>query len=91
MIQMRAGRSLIDLVKVDGPIGRGGGPEPKTGIWTHSCLRVEPWEADAIRANLTGFGVAAGAGRINNGTEDMIELKGPPVTDDPINATSLRS
>ena len=93
LTQLRAGRSLIDLVTVDGPIGVGGGKAPgaEGRNMDHFCVRVEPWDADAIRAHLTDHGVAAGPVESRNGAEgvgpsiyihdpegNMVELKGPP-------------
>ena len=50
LVQLRAGRSLIDLVPVDGVLGRAGGAAP--GVQgrnlDHFCLRVEPFDEAAI-------------------------------------------
>ena len=50
LIQLRAGRSLIDLVPVDGPIGKEGGAAPgKEGKnMDHLCLRIEPFEEESL-------------------------------------------
>ena len=58
LIQLRAGRSLIDLVPVDGALGRAGGAAPgKEGRnLDHFCLRVEPFDEGAIRAPARGAG-----------------------------------
>jgi glyoxylase I family protein len=62
MVHLRAGPSLIDLVAVDGPLGRGGGPAPgPTGHnMDHLCLRVADFDADEIRAHLVRHGVTIG-------------------------------
>ena len=62
LVQLRAGRSMIDLVPVDGPIGRKGGPAPgrEARNLDHFCLRVEPFDGEAIRAELQAHGIAAG-------------------------------
>src|SRR5687768_17733387 len=52
--QLRAGTSLIDLVPVDGPLGRMGGapPGPEGRNVDHVCFRVLPWDGEAILAQL---------------------------------------
>ena len=47
LIQLRAGGSLIDLVPVDGKLGRVGGapPGPQGRNMDHFCVRVEPFHA----------------------------------------------
>lgn len=96
LIQLRAGRSLIDLVTVDGPLGRAGGPPAAEGgrNLDHFCLRVEPFDPGAIRAFLARHGFSAGELASRYGAEgqgpsmyvtdpegNVVELKGPP--DDP--------
>lgn len=93
LVQLRAGRSLIDLVPVDGKLGRMGGAAPgrEGRNLDHFCLRVEPFDDAAIRAHLAAQGVAAGKTESRNGAEgegpsiylsdpegNVIELKGPP-------------
>ena len=93
LVQLRAGRGLIDLIPVDSDIGRAGGAAPgKEGRnMDHFCLRVENWDADAIRAHLQAHGVAPGAVAQRFGAEgqgpsiyvtdpegNVMELKGPP-------------
>jgi glyoxylase I family protein len=92
LVQLRAGRSLIDLVTVAGPLGVTGGAGPgATGRnMDHFCLRVEPFDAAAIREFLTTNGVAAGDVASRYGAEgqgpslylsdpegNTVELKGP--------------
>lgn len=101
LIQLRAGRCLIDLVTVDGPLGRAGGAAAAEGgrNLDHFCLRVEPFDPGAIRAFLARHGVSAGELASRYGAQgqgpsmyvsdpegNVVELKGPP--DDP--AASLR-
>ncbi len=93
LIQLAAGRSLIDLVDVAGKLGRMGGaaPGPEGRNLDHLCLRVEPFDEAAIRAHLARHGVAAGETASRFGAEgegpsiyisdpegNTVELKGPP-------------
>lgn len=93
LTQLRAGRSLIDLVTVDGMLGRQGGAPPgqEGRNMDHLCLRVEPFDADLISAHLAQFGVEAGEVASRYGAEgegpsiyvkdpegNVVELKGAP-------------
>jgi catechol 2,3-dioxygenase-like lactoylglutathione lyase family enzyme len=93
LYQLRAGSALIDLVPVDGPLGRKGGapPGPEGRNLDHFCLRVEPFDADAIIAHLRAHGaepapVASRYGAEGQGPSiyvadpegNVVELKGPP-------------
>jgi catechol 2,3-dioxygenase-like lactoylglutathione lyase family enzyme len=93
LVQLRAGRSLIDLIPVDGPLGRSGGAAPGTDgrNLDHLCLRLEPFDEAAIRAHLAAHGVSAGETASRYGAEgsgpsiyvadpdgNTVELKGPP-------------
>ena len=95
LVQLRAGASLIDLVPVDGRLGRAGGAPPgrEARNLDHFCLRVEPFDEDAIRAHLARHGVAAGETAQRYGAEgegpsiyledpegNTVELKGPATT-----------
>ena len=62
MTHLRAGASIIDLVAVDGPLGKAGGIAPgKEGRnMDHLCLRVEPFDQKAVVAHLERHGVAVG-------------------------------
>lgn len=92
LVQLRAGRSLIDLVPVDGKLGRQGGAAPghEGRNLDHFCLRVEPFDAAEIRAHLAGHGVPVGEVESRYGAEgegpslyltdpegNVVELKGP--------------
>jgi hypothetical protein len=61
-VQLRAGRSLVDLVPVDGALGRAGGAaaRPEGRNLDHFCFRVEPFDEASIRRDLSAAGVAAG-------------------------------
>ncbi|HET9034192.1 MAG TPA: VOC family protein [Dokdonella sp.] len=93
LIQLRAGRSMIDLVPVDGQLGRQGGAAPSKSARNldHLCLRVEPFDASEIRLHLERHGIEAGAVQSRYGAEgagpsiyvddpegNVVELKGPP-------------
>jgi len=93
LVQLRAGRSLLDLIPVDGPLGRAGGAAPgaQARNLDHFCLRVDPFDEPAIRAHLAAHGVAAGETASRLGAEgsgpsiyiadpdgNTVELKGPP-------------
>ncbi len=93
--QLRAGRALIDLVDVAGPLGRAGGapPGPEGRNLDHLCLRIEPFDAETIARHLAGHGVGAGEVVSRYGAEgegpslylhdpegNTVELKGPPGT-----------
>src|SRR5690348_9081890 len=62
LLQLRAGTSLIDLVSLDGRIGRAGGAAPgrEGRNVDHFCLRIEPFDGTALRAQLAAHGVEAG-------------------------------
>ena len=62
LVQLRAGASLIDLVPVDGKLGRVGGAAPgaQGRNLDHFCLRVAPFDVDDIRRWLAAHGVEAG-------------------------------
>lgn len=92
LVQLRAGRSLVDLVPVDGRLGSAGGAAPgrEGRNLDHFCFRVEPWDEQAIRRRLDESGVAAGESSQRYGAEGMgpsiylsdpegntVELKGP--------------
>ena len=71
LIQLRAGRSLLDLVRVDGELGRAGGAPPgRDGRnLDHFCLRVDPFDEPEIRATLRAGGVEPGETRSRYGAE----------------------
>ncbi len=85
LVQLRAGEALIDLV----PVADAGGDTP--GNMDHFALRIEPFDADALRTYLEGRGVAVGELADRYGAEgqgpslyiedpdgNTVELKGPP-------------
>jgi catechol 2,3-dioxygenase-like lactoylglutathione lyase family enzyme len=93
LTQLRAGRCLIDLVDVEGQLGREGGAAPgrEGRNMDHLCLRIEPFDAAAIAAHLRIYRVAPGEVVSRYGAEgqgpsmyiadpegNIVELKGPP-------------
>lgn len=93
LVQLRAGRSLIDLVPLQGRLGRAGGagPGPEGRNVDHFCLRIDPFEGEALLAYLRGQGIEAGRVESRFGAEgegpsvyvtdpdgNTVELKGPP-------------
>ncbi len=62
MVQLRAGRSLIDLV----PRKK---REPRGRNMDHVCLRIQPFDGDAIRRHLSGHGLEAGEVKRRYGAE----------------------
>jgi glyoxylase I family protein len=93
LVHLRAGRSMIDLVDVAGPLGKMGGAPPgaEARNLDHFALRIETFDADALRAHLTAHSATPGAVMDNFGAEgngpsiylrdpdgNTIELKGPP-------------
>jgi glyoxylase I family protein len=95
LVQLRAGRSMIDLVPVEGKLGRAGGaaPGPEGRNLDHFCLRIDPFDEPAIRRHLEAAGIAAGEAVPRYGAEgegpsiyvtdpegNVVELKGPPAS-----------
>jgi catechol 2,3-dioxygenase-like lactoylglutathione lyase family enzyme len=93
LVQLRAGRSLIDLVDASGTLGRksGGMPVAQARNMDHLCLRVEPFDAESIPAHFRAHGIDVGPAGQRYGAEgegpsfylsdpegNVIELKGPP-------------
>lgn len=92
MNHLAAGPQLIDLIAIDGPLGREGGrgPEAEGRNLDHFCLRVDPFDRAALEAWLKEHGVPITGGGERFGAEgygmslycldpdgNTIELKGP--------------
>ena len=60
LTHVRAGPQMIDLVTLDGPLGRmgGAGPGDQGRNLDHFALQVRPFDEAAIRAHLAAHGVA---------------------------------
>jgi len=93
LIQLRAGRSIVDLVPVDGKLGKAGGAAPgKEGRnLDHFCFRIEPFDERGLRNHLEANGIEFGPVALRYGAEgqgpsiyvtdpegNVVELKGPP-------------
>ncbi|WP_426204449.1 VOC family protein [Pseudomonas sp. TWP3-1] len=95
LVHLRAGTSMIDLVDIAGEIGRKGGAA--AGIERrnvdHFCLRVEPFDEEALIAHLQSFGLTVEKAALRFGAEgsglslycfdpdgNQVELKGPSAT-----------
>ena len=93
LYQLRAGRSLIDLVTVAGKLGAaGGGPPASDGRnMDHLAIAIDPFDEDAIRSHLAEFAIAVDEAGARYGAEgegpsiyirdpegNRVELKGPP-------------
>ena len=93
LVQLRAGRSLVDLVPVDGELGRKGGAAPgrEGHNMDHVCFRLESFDEAALAGHLSAHGVEPGGVVMRYGAEgngpsmyvedpegNTVELKGPP-------------
>ncbi|MCV2361307.1 VOC family protein [Paucibacter sp. TC2R-5] len=96
LVHLRAGTSMIDLVSIDGVLGRrgGAGAGSEGRNLDHLCLRVEPFQELPLLAHLAVYGIKPlGPAEENFGAEgdglslyihdpegNLVELKGPPTT-----------
>ncbi|KVD90798.1 lactoylglutathione lyase [Burkholderia stagnalis] len=92
LVQLRAGASLIDLLAVGAKIDRPDNGPPGAGRnLDHLCLRVEPFDPQALAAHFAAHGAQPGAVQERYGADgygpsiylfdpegNMLELKGPP-------------
>jgi catechol 2,3-dioxygenase-like lactoylglutathione lyase family enzyme len=93
LVQLRAGRSLIDLVPVDSPLGRQGGAPPGEGGRNvdHVALRLERLDPATLARHLRAHGAEMGEVEERYGAEgfglavylrdpdgNTIELRGEP-------------
>ena len=92
MSHLRVGACMIDLLSVDGPRGSSGGVAAgKEGRnMDHLCLRIEPFDQEAIAEHLKRHGIPVGDIKPRFGAEgnsvsiyltdpegNGVELKGP--------------
>jgi catechol 2,3-dioxygenase-like lactoylglutathione lyase family enzyme len=93
LVQLRAGRSLIDLVGVDTPLGRAGGEEPDANARNldHFALVLDTFDEDRILSHLARHEIDGSAPAARYGADgfgpsiyiqdpdgNTVELKGPP-------------
>mgnify|MGYP003661168411 CR=1 FL=1 len=93
LYQLRAGQSLIDLVDINGPLGRKGGAPagPEGRNMDHLALEISGFDIDELTSYLTAHAVKIGDyGRrygargygpslyIEDPDGNIVELKGPP-------------
>lgn len=96
LVQLRAGSSMVDLVPVDGELGRAGGAAPgrEGRNLDHLCFRLESFDEQTIRRYLEEAGLKASPVATRYGAEgdgpsiyvtdpegNVVELKGPPFVD----------
>lgn len=92
LVQLRAGRCMLDLVPVTGRLGAQGGapPGPEGRNLDHFCFRVEPFDEPDLRSALAAHGIQASPAESRFGAEgaglsiyiqdpegNTVELKGP--------------
>jgi catechol 2,3-dioxygenase-like lactoylglutathione lyase family enzyme len=72
--QLRAGAALIDLVNIDGVVGKrcGAAPGRHGRNVDHVAIAIRPFEREALRAHLAAHGVA-----IEGGSDDNYGAEGP--------------
>lgn len=94
LVHLRAGTSMIDLISIDGTLGRRGGAAPNSDGRNvdHVCLHIDPFDAGALQQHLQRCGITAnGPVAVNFGAAgdgpslyvrdldgNVIELKGYP-------------
>jgi len=69
LVQMRAGAQLVDLVSVEGRLGRTGGAAParEGRNLDHFCLNVEDFDLARVTAHLEAHGVKVGESGLRYG------------------------
>lgn len=92
LVHLRAGTSMIDLVDLAGELGRkgGGAAEAEQRNVDHFCLRIEPFDEQALTAHLQSAGLTVEKAARRFGAQgyglslycfdpdgNQVELKGP--------------
>lgn len=94
LVHLRAGTSMIDLISIDGTLGKRGGAAPggESRNVDHVCLHINPFDEGALQQHLQRCGITAtGPVAVNFGAAgdgpslyirdldgNVIELKGYP-------------
>lgn len=73
LTQLRAGSSLIDIVDVNGELGKAGGPAPQLlgNNVDHFCLQIEKFDEKELKSYLQGKGVEVGDFQERYGAQGM--------------------
>ncbi len=92
LVHLRAGASMIDLVDINGVLGKKGGAAPDRHRQNvdHVCLRIDPFNEDELLAYLRAQGIGVDPAESRYGAEgdgpsiyfsdpdgNRVELKGP--------------
>ncbi|MBH2797826.1 VOC family protein [Serratia marcescens] len=94
LVHLRAGASMIDLVDINGVLGKKGGAAPDRHRQNvdHVCLRIDPFNEDELLAYLRAQGIGVDPAESRYGAEgdgpsiyfsdpdgNRVELKGPAI------------
>jgi catechol 2,3-dioxygenase-like lactoylglutathione lyase family enzyme len=94
LIHLRSEGAMIDLIALDGPLGRAGGAEPgrEGRNLDHLCLRVDPFDPDVLTRYFQDRGIAVTEIKTRFGGEgdgpsfyihdpegNQVEIKGPAI------------
>ncbi len=73
LAQLRAGTALIDIVDVNGDLGKAGGaaPGPTGNNLDHFCLQIEAFDEAELITYLQSHGIDAGGFQERNGAQGM--------------------
>lgn len=69
LYQLRAGQQLIDIISVDGKLGKQGGKAPgaEGHNLAHFCLLISPFEPAALKQHFAQFGIETGEPEVRYG------------------------
>ncbi len=69
LYQLRAGQQLIDLISVDGELGKEGGEAPgaEGRNLAHFCLLISPFDPAALKQHFAPFAIALSSTEIRYG------------------------
>jgi glyoxylase I family protein len=73
LTQLRAGNALIDIVDVNGKLGKAGGaaPRPTGNNLDHFCLQIKPFDEAELITYLQSHGIEIGEFQERNGAQGM--------------------